>query len=223
MSTVGLWLLSVGVATLTASASSELRHRWSRRVRARNAAFRVPRTRIEQAKTGETVRVVGRINLLPDSLRAPFSGRPCAHYEAGVEIPKRGGGFLRAHTDTKSTAFVLDDGSGRALVRVDHSLIEVILDHYWSAHELDPETRFELEQSLFAAGSRGPALLRAGHSLRYAEGALEEGELCHVVGAARWVEANEAGLTYRDGGKRLLIEAGAGRVFVTDRGEDAAL
>lgn len=222
MSTIALWLLSVGVATLGASASAELRSRISPRARAKRAAFRLPRTRIEDVKTGDLVRVEGRIELAGEALVAPLSQRRCAHYELSVDFAKTEASFVKVLSEARSTPFFVVDESKRALVEVDaRNIAEVVVDHYWTANDIDAETRFELERYLFTKGDMGRALLAEPKRLRYAEGALEEGERVHVAGVAEWVSAAEAGQTYRDSGQRLVLRAPPrGRLFVTDHTEE---
>jgi hypothetical protein len=221
VSTIALWLLSVGVATLGASASAELRARISPRARAKRAAFRLPRTRIEDVKTGELVRIEGRIQLAGEALVAPLSQRRCAHYELSVDFAKTDTSFVKVLTESRSTPFFVVDESKRALVEVDRNIAEVVVDHYWTANDIDAETRFELERYLFTKGDMGRALLAEPKRLRYAEGALEEGERVHVAGVAEWVSAAEVGQTYRDSGQRLVLRAPPrGRLFVTDYTEE---
>jgi hypothetical protein len=229
VSTIALWLLSVGVATLGASASAELRARISPRARAKRAAFRLPRTRIEDVKTGDLVRVEGRIELVGEPLVAPLSQRRCAHYELSVEFAKTGTSFVKVLSESRSTPFSVVDESKRALVAldaplrgdVDRNIAEVVVDHYWTANDIDAETRFELERYLFSKGDMGRALLAEPKRLRYAEGALEEGERVHVAGVAEWVTGSEVGHSYRDSGQRLVLRAPPrGRLFVTDHTED---
>ena len=67
----------------------------------------------------------------------------------------------------------------------------------------------------------GRALLAEPKRLRYAEGALEEGERVHVAGVAEWVSGSEVGQSYRDSGQRLVLRAPPrGRLFVTDHAEE---
>lgn len=224
-----MWLLSVGVATLGASASAELRSRLSPRARAKRAAFRLPRTRIEDVENGDLVRIEGRIELAGEPLIAPLSQRRCAHYELSVDFARTQTSFVRVLSESRSTPFFVVDESKRALIELDgarpgvpdRNIAEVVVDHYWTANDIDAETRFELERYLFTKGDMGRALLAEPKRLRYAEGALEEGERVHVAGVAEWVSAAEAGQTYRDSGQRLVLRAPArGRLFVTDHTAD---
>jgi hypothetical protein len=222
VSTIALWLLSVGVATLGASASAELRSRISPRARAKRAAFKLPRTRIEDVRSGDLVRIEGSIELATDALVAPLSQRRCAHYELSVDFAKTETSFVKVLGEARSVPFFVVDDSKRALVEVDErNIAEVVIDHYWTANDIDAETRFELERYLFTKGDMGRALLAEPKRLRYAEGALEEGERVHVAGVAEWVSGAEVGQSYRATGQRLVLRAPPrGRLFVTDHAEE---
>ncbi len=216
MSTLGLWLLSTGLAALSAAAAGPFVSLVTARGRARKLASRLPRTRIADAVAGDVVKIVGRVEYEREPLASPFSGRRCAHYEAGVDVGTKGG-FRRRIEELRSTSFVVADESGRALIETDKLLVEVVIDHHWSSLELDAETRFELERFLFQAGPAGSRLLETPSRLRYVEGALEQGELVTVVGVATWGRATEPGIGYRDLTRRLVIDPPRrGHVFVSD-------
>ncbi len=222
MSTLGLWLLSAGLATLSASAAGTIRSHVTARGRASRLARRLPRTAIAEAASGELVKIVGRLEVEAAPLTAPFSGRACAHYEAGVDVGHKAG-FRRRVEEARSTSFVISDGSGRALVETDRLLVEVVLDHLWSSSELDAETRFDLERFLFQAGRKGRRLLADPSRLRYVEGALEHGEVVTVVGLATWGRRAAPGVGYRDTSPTLTIEPPTrGAVFVSDGAHYAA-
>lgn len=187
------------------------------RGRARRAAQRAPAFLVRQASSGDLVRIVGRVEYADEPLVAPFSGRPCAHYEAAVEYPMRSGTFRRTLVESESRPFYVSDDSGRALVDMSRAIVEVVIDHYWEAQETDAETRFELERFLYRTGDRGLSHLRDSAALRYAEGAIEQGETVSVVGMACFDRASETGTGYRDGARRLTIEAPPrGALFVSD-------
>jgi hypothetical protein len=216
MSTLGLWLISVGLAGLSASVAGPVVTMLTARGRARKMAEKLPRTRIVDAAAGELVKIVGRVEYETEPLASPFSGRACAHYEAGVDI-KTKNGFRRKLQEIRSTSFVVADESGRALVETDRLVVDVVMDHHWTSGDLDDETRFELERFLFQAGDQGTRLRESASRLRYVEGALEVGELVTVVGVAAWGRATEPGIGYRDLTRRLVVDPPRrGVVYVSD-------
>lgn len=160
---------------------------------------------------------MGRVEHAEEPLVAPFSGRICTHYEAAVEYPMRSGTYRRTLVESCSRPFYVVDESGRALVDMARAVVDVVIDHYWKARDLDAETRFELERFLFRTGDRGLSHLRESASLRYAEGAIEEGETVSVVGIASSERASETGTGYRDAARHLLLEPPPrGSIFVSD-------
>lgn len=216
MSTLGLWLISVGLAGLSASIAGPAVTLLTARGRSRKLAERLPRTRIADAAAGEIVKIVGRVEYEAEPLVSPFSGRSCAHYEAGVDVRTKNG-FKRRIEEVRSTSFVIADETGRALVEPERLLVDVVIDHHWASGDVDDETRFELERFLFQAGDAGSRLLGNPSRLRYVEGALEQGELVTVVGVAAWGRATEPGIGYRDLTRRLVLDPPRrGAVYVSD-------
>lgn len=190
--------------------------RLTARGRARSAARRTRRAFVRETTAG-LVRLEGKVEYAGDPLAAPLSGRPCAHYEARVELPTRSGAFRRTLVASKSQPFYLVDESGRALVDASRALVDVVLDHRWNASELDAERRFELEQFLYSTGQQGLRHLAAAPRIRYVEGVIEEGETVSVVGIATLERASDACTTYREGARRVTVEAPVGgSVFVSD-------
>ncbi len=208
--------MSVAVATMGATTGGALVERMTPRGRARAAARRTRRAFVRETTSG-LVRLEGKVEYAGEPLVAPLSGRACAHYEAGVELPTRSGAFRRTLVASKSQPFYLMDESGRALVDASRALVDVVLDHRWNASDLDAERRFELEQFLYSTGQDGLRHLQAARRLRYVEGAIEEGETVSVVGIANVDRASEAGSSYREGARRITVEAPTGgSIFVSD-------
>jgi hypothetical protein len=215
MSTVGLFLLGTGLATLGASMARPIRELLVPTLRAKRAATRLVRTRVADAKPGELVKLVGRLERARDPLVAPISGRPCAHYVARVEA-KSGKGWRTIAELASTETFDLADETGRATVDASRVLVEVVIDHLWDPRETDAETGFDLDGFLLQVGVQKPPSDSAVR-LRYREGALEEGETVTVVGIARDGAGGEPRGAYRDAGRRLLVGApSGGAVFVSD-------
>lgn len=153
--------------------------------------------RVAQAKDGAIVRIVGRLRPEGPALRAPFTGRPCAHYDAVVEerwLRDRGEvEWLPLGRETASRSFALEDDTGRALVETSRFEVLVVLDREVREEELEPE----LARAFLARYGEDRA---SGRVLRFREGVLEGGEKVTVLGRARW-ESGEGGA------KRLVIRA----------------
>lgn len=210
-------LLSLGLSTLSVGSARSLLERLSPTMRARRRAARARATPIAEITRGEIVKVVGRVALAEAPLEAPFSGRPCAHFDAAVATKQREGHSRRASIrDTRS--FWVRDDSGRVFVDASASIVDVFHDHVWTAAELDPEERFVLERALYQNGPRWQRLLSVKDNLRYSEGALVDDDVVTVVGLAT-VTHDPTLAHYRDVPRRLSLiapQSRGGRVYVSD-------
>lgn len=217
MASLALWLITAGLATLSATTASSILESVTVRGRARRNAARTKRVPVDQVSPGRLVRIVGTVEYATDPLVAPFSARNCAHYEVAVEHQARAGGFRRTLVEARSSSFYVVDETGRALVDTSRSLVDVVVDHFWSARDIDVETRFELERFLFHKGNLGLSHLHDPFALRYTEGVIEEGEVVSVVGVASAERASDTGTGYRDLVRTCVLEAPPrGLVFVSD-------
>lgn len=216
MSVVALWLLSAGLATLSAGASQSIRRQLSKKSRARRIADTATRVKLGHVTedSSDWVRVVGRVELGRAPLTAPLSGRTCAHYEVAVGRKLRRATVRYAQRELGQSFWVADE-TGRAFVDLARAHVDVVHDHHWNIADVDAETRFELERLLYEGGPRFSRLIGAD-GLSYSEGVIEEGELVTVVGRARFRREPEPHF-YRDQNRRLSIEAPEnGSVFVSD-------
>lgn len=97
--------------------------RFSRAGRACHAAERAPRTTIARAPTGTTVTLVGKVRFARNTLVSPLTGRRCCYYVMAPVATWGGyGEFGPAQPplarEEEGCAFILDDGTGLATVRV---------------------------------------------------------------------------------------------------------
>lgn len=215
MSSIGVFILSAGLATLSTASMRAITERLGPKARARRAAERSHLAAVAEVSPGDTVKVVGRVSFTDDPLEAPFSGRACAHFEAVVE-KRHARGFAPKASTASTQSFWLEDETGRIYVDARSAIVDVVLDHHWTSRELDPEKRFELERFLYQNGPKWNRLLGAESDLRYREGALEEGELVTVVGQAKVVREPEPHF-YRDKSRRVVIGApDGGAIYVSD-------
>lgn len=201
---LGLWLMAAGLASVSTSVVKAVQGRVSLRSRVRDRALRSAQVSIAEAPVGQVVKIKGRVELISTPLIAPFSGRPCSHFEASVDL-RKGSRFFRRARSTSSQAFWVVDETARVLVDPSGgALVEVVVDHLWTCPEVDAEKRFELEQHLYQNGPEWSRLLAAKNDLRYCEGAIEEGETVTVVGALG-VRREPEPYLYRDHGRRLVL------------------
>ena len=77
-------LLFVGFATaMVVSVVWAVRN--TRVARVRRAMREVPRTVVSAVRPGSMVKLVGRVRLAGEPLRAPLTGRPCAYFHVLVQ------------------------------------------------------------------------------------------------------------------------------------------
>ena len=179
--------------------------------------------RVADALAGTIVRIVGTLRPGAQTLRAPVSGRVCAHFDLQVWESAGEDGWKLVLREVSTTDFSVEDASGRAMVETSRFGAAVVLDAHWTSGTFNDATP-ALRQLLSRHGQKTTAFLGLNRSLRYREGALEPGERIAVVGRARWEDDPDAGAArperggYRSTGRkqRLVLEAHAEAVTASD-------
>lgn len=139
---------------------------------------------------GEPARVIGTARLQGAALTAPVSGRTCVYYSAEVRA-KRGKHWRTIIREARGLPFLVDDGSGLALV--DPQRAEVVLDRDANTRSGTFDDPDAAQQRLLARhGESGQGLL-FNRSLRYHEAVIEVGERVAVLGAPRHEPDRSAG------------------------------
>jgi hypothetical protein len=137
---------------------------------------------------GTEAKLVGKVRLLAE-LCSPLTGRPCAHYHVRVEVwripSQESGGWSNFIEEEKTVAFVLDDGTGRAIVEAEDAQISVVEDAHFRSGTFNDDTP-QLESFLAKHGRKSTNLFGFNKGLRYAEGVIEEGESVTVFGRGAW-------------------------------------
>lgn len=192
---------------------------FSERARTRRLLRRLKRTPIGSVAEGP-VKIAGKLRLAERSLRAPLSGRTCALYD--VEVVERRKVDRVIIQDRLACDFLVDDGTGTALVRVGDGRgsrleLAIVQDaRYTSAILNDATPELERYLSTFGEKSTGPF---ANRFLKYREGVFEAGERIVVCGVARrepHPEGKAEAGNYRDAPTRVVIEALAGKIYLSD-------
>lgn len=184
---------------------------YSKDVRIKRALRKAPRLRIGEFNEGVEGKLIGEVRTLED-FNAPLSGRPCAHYHVKVEHHRSRGKsshWVTLVEESRSVTFVVDDGSGRAIVEAEQAEIAVVKDaHFKSGTFKDADPT--LESYLAAHGHSSTGLLGFNKKIRYREGVIEEGELVSVYGQGSWEKDST--------GKRQLImrSPSEGSLLVSD-------
>jgi hypothetical protein len=196
---------------------------FSARGRARRALHKAPRVPIAQAKDGEVAKLAGRLRLVDEPLTSPLTSRSCAYFRTSVEQQKSRGKSSYWDTIIEESDFsarlIIEDGTGSALVELVYPMVVLNMDTHLSSGFLNDATP-ELEAFLSRHGVSSQGWV-FNKTLRYKEGALEEGEKVAVYGLCRWEPDPDpqagAGGGYRDRPMRLrIVEPPDGQMLISD-------
>jgi hypothetical protein len=178
---------------------------------AERAIRRAPRRSIQTFPEGMPGVVRGRIVAHEGkSVRAPLSGRACVAYAVRVEeyqTEGRRGSWQAIVQDFDAVNFLVDDGTGRALVRAAGSWPSPVMDRVGGAG-MFADAGPALEELLRAHGQSSRGLL-FNKQLRALEGVLSAGTQVAVLGIARRGDeplGESAGGGYRRGPTSLVID-----------------
>lgn len=133
---------------------------------------------------GQPGRIAGRAQPVSETLVGPLTGRPCVYYIAKVEQHVQSG--KTAHwrtivTEFRGVSFMLDDGSGRAIVDPGAARISLDFDSKSTSGTFDDPTPTE-RAFLERHHQTGQGWLFNKH-LRYREAVIEVGEQVAVLGS----------------------------------------
>lgn len=194
---------------------------WSEAARIRRALRRARRVSIADAREGSVVRLQGRV-AAGATLVSPLSSRRCVYYLVIVEERVSTGRSNAWHVrirESRGVPFVIDDGTGRALVDPTNAHVDVDLDITQRSGTFDDPTPAKLE-FLAHHGVQGTGWL-LNKPLRYREGVFEIGEavavLCQPVREPD-PDAISATPGYRDGPPTRLRVSGSPdmRILLSD-------
>lgn len=155
---------------------------WNEKAKIRRQLRAAPRVAIGELREGRTGRVVGQVGD-GHTIQAPLTGRSCVFYEATVEQYRsngKSGSWRQVAREVNGVPFVLDDGSGRAIVDPSGARVAVDIDMTTRSGTFDDATPVE-EQFLTRHGLRSAGWV-FNKSLRYREGVIEIGETIAVMG-----------------------------------------
>jgi len=162
---------------------------------------------IREVRDGQVAKVSGRVKSSGEPLRAPLTGRPCVYWE--VEVTQWQG--TRALTKRRvhdQRDFVVDDGTGRALVVVERVAVSAKIDVRWGQHDLADDRLAELLRLLGVDGIAG--------QVTYSEAVIAVGEEVAASGRGAWESDPDPGIAagYRDRPLRLALRAGPRELVV---------
>ena len=205
-----MWLASGAVGVV--ATGKLLRARYGSRARAWARVEREPTLAIGGAPPDAFVRITGTLRLVGPPLVAPLSGRACAGYHAQIDEDSVRARVLGA--ETSFSDFVIDDGSGSALVSMESPQVDVTMDHVWRANLLDAETRFDVERFLASTVDSSKLTAAAKARLVYREGALTQGERVTVFGRFTPGRSSRLDRPYRETESLPIV---TGPTLVSDR------
>jgi len=139
---------------------------------------------------GSVQKIVGRLSLEGEPLKAPLTGRGCAAYEAYVREDSFFDSFdsereLLSIHETHATPFIITDATGRARVNPKNAVLMIGADETSRSGKMLQPTPAQ-QAFLFSHGELANS--RSRGSLDYYEGVLETGDLVAVFGRGILVE-----------------------------------
>jgi hypothetical protein len=186
----------------------------------RRARFlgRLPWSKIGQLQPG-LVKVQGRALAAGVMLRSPLAGRECVYFHFQVEekrqrgggpFPPRGSYWKTVVSDTQDVPWTLDDGTGRAVVRLKSAELDLRAGAQ-KRSGFGNSARPELEATLQKYGLSSVGLI-FNRTLSYRETRIDEGDALVILGTAREVPS---------GGWELV--RGDGPLLISDKRPDELL
>ncbi|UJR86322.1 E3 ubiquitin ligase family protein [Sandaracinus amylolyticus] len=177
-----------------------------------------PLVRVADAPDGQLVRILGTLRAGTRTLDAPLSQLTCAAYRVEVDVRVSTGkssSWRSLIRDRESVDFVVEDETGRAIVKALQLEPAIVLDHHQRSGTWNDATP-ELDAYLTRHGHKSTDFFGFNKGMRYQEGVLEPGETVAILGLARWEDdphpgAARGGAGYRETArrKRLVIEPSA--------------
>jgi hypothetical protein len=207
---IELVIIGVGVAIVGASVWLNPARRIKRALRA------APTVPIGKLSEGDLGRIVGKARVLDDQLVAPLTGRACVYYIARVQQEDSDDDWKTIIEEEQGVTFVVDDGSGRAIVDPRGGDLALDFDaRSRSGTFHDPDEREAAFLAKYGVKSHG---LIFNKRLRYREAVIEIGETVAVLGAGvREPDPTAAPGGYRDAQPtRLRLAPGRYPLLVSD-------
>jgi len=184
----------------------------------------VERVTIADAERG---RFVGEVRALDDTVRASLSGRECVYYSVVVEeeVPAgRSSVWTKVASDCEHVPFLLDDGTGAAIVHLCGAVVALERDRVGQTgltgaimHALDSTSPTHAAQ--LAVMAKCGVTKVATRALRFREAIIAVGGTIVVVGAGVRQPIDRAGGdAYREpAATRLTLAATSGaKLYVSD-------
>jgi hypothetical protein len=203
-----LEILILPAVSLAVSAAAYCFWYFSAEQTMRRAILAAARKRIREAREGEIVRIVGRLEYVGAPLHAPLSEKSCAYYRVTIRENDATSGI--AIDEQEAQPFLVADPTGSALVETRDAKFYVVRDVDFGTGMFD-DVPAHVETYLRKHGesARGEVFDK---KIKYLEGTLRAGEEVAVVGEAHWAMDPDPTATdgYRGRARRLVLRAPKG-------------
>jgi hypothetical protein len=157
---------------------------------------KAPHKSLQQFRSGETARVIGKIECVDEPMIAPLSGRKCAHYYIHVQqhvSSGKSGHWKTLIEEEVSNTFVIRDGDKCAIINDNDIKSYIVEDKKYASGFMNNPTE-SLTAYLKKHGHESETYFGFNKKIRYFEGVLEPGEQTAVLGKGTWKKAYDAGL-----------------------------
>jgi hypothetical protein len=129
-------------------------------------------------------RVIGEVRALDRVLEAPLTGRACVYYVTKVEEQRstgRGSTWTTLIKERAGVPFLLDDGSGRAIVDPEGAEVALELDSRSRSGTFDDAS--PAEEAFLERHGRSSKGFLFNKTIRYTEAVIKPGESISVLGS----------------------------------------
>ncbi len=129
-------------------------------------------------------RVIGEARAIGEHLAGPLTGRPCVYYIAIVEEQRstgRSSYWRKVATETRGVPFMIEDGTGRAIV--DPNGAQVALDFDGNSRSGTFNKADPIQEAFLARHGQNSEGWVFNKTLRYREAMIEIGEKISILGS----------------------------------------
>ncbi|WP_216616297.1 hypothetical protein [Marinifilum caeruleilacunae] len=174
--------------------------------------------RLSRFRSGETAKIVGKVEFVDPPLKAPLTHRKCSHYHVKIEEKKTSGNNSRWVTlvkEEKQVRYLIKDGIKYAYINDSFLKSYIVQDaKYSSGFWTDPTEN--VEHFLSSKGIDPTGFFGFNKTFRCKEGILEENEEIAVYGHGEWKDAAELALPAKYGKVLEITATGEEAIYLSD-------
>lgn len=174
--------------------------------------------RLSSFRSGETAKIVGKVEFVDSPLIAPLSERKCSHYHVLIEQERSTGKSSTWDTlvdEERHSKYLIKDGSKYAYINDTLLKSYIVEDAKYKSGFLNDPTE-NMESFLSSKGIDTTGLFGFNKTLRCKEGILEKDEEIAVYGHGEWKEAKELGLPEKYGQVLEITATGEEAIYLSD-------